>query len=158
VLARYKRCLRKHYDWQTEVNYRTVKQTLELPALRSQTPETCYLELTWMILSEWLLKLMNVRALHQAGVDPRRASPAQTRDVVRRCLRNERPCRRTRRSLASVLPTCQLDNYKRRGSKASRNYPRKKTQRPPGPPNFKSPTKQQLQAATRLRPLTIQLE
>lgn len=144
--------------WGIEVNYRTIKQTLELPALRSQTPETCYLELIWMILSEWLLKLMNVRALHQAGVDPRRASPAQTRDAVRRCMRNERPCRRTRRPLARVLTTCQLDNYQRSGSKASRNYPRKKTQRPPSPPNFKSPNKQQLQAAQRQMPLTIQLK
>lgn len=144
--------------WGIEVNYRTLKQTLELPALRSQTPETCYLELTWMILSEWLLKLMNVRALHQTGVDPLRGSPAQTRDVVRRCLRNERPCRRTRRSLAAVLTTCQLDNYQRTRSKASRNYPRKKTQRPPGPPHFKSPSQQQLQAAARLTPLTIQLK
>jgi len=144
--------------WGIEVNYRTLKQTLELPALQSQTPETCYLELSWMILSEWLWKLLNVRALHRAGVDSRRASPAQTRDAVRRCLRNERPCRRTRRSLASMLTTCQLDNYQRRSSKASRNYPRKKTQRPPGPPIFKSPTKQQLQAATRLTPITIQLK
>lgn len=144
--------------WGIEVNYRTLKQTLEFPALRSQTPDTCYLELTWMILSEWLLKLMNVRALHQAGVDPRRGSPAQTRDAVRRCLRNERPCRRTRCSLRHVLAACQLDNYQRRGSKASRNYPRKKKQRPPGPPILQSPTQQQLQAAKQLTPLTIQLK
>ena len=110
-----------------------------------------------MILSEWLLKLMNVRALHQAGIDARRASPAQTRNAVRRCLRNERPCRRTRRSLARVLATCQLDNYQRQGSKASRNYPRKKKQRPPGPPILQSPTKQQLQAAKRQTPLTIHI-
>jgi hypothetical protein len=144
--------------WGIEINYRTLKQTLELPALRSQTPETCYLELTWMILSVWLLKLMNVRALHQAGVDPCRASPAQTRNVIRRCLRNEPPCRRTRRSLARVLTTCQLDYYQRTKSKASRNYPRKKKQRPPGPPILQSPTKQQLQAAKQVTPLIIQLE
>jgi hypothetical protein len=143
--------------WGIEINYRTLKQTLEFPALRSQTPDTCYLELTWMILSEWLLKLMNVRALHRAGVDARRASPAQTRNAIRRCLRNERPCRRTRRSLARVLTTCQLDNYQRQGSKASRNYPRKKKQRPPGPPIFQSPTKQQLQAAKQQTPLTISI-
>ncbi len=144
--------------WGIEVNYRTLKQTLEFPALRSQTPDTCYLELTWMILSAWLLKLLNVRALHPAGVDLRRASPAQTRDAIRRCLRNEPPCRRTRRSLARVLTTCQLDRYERLGGKASRNYPRKKKQRPPSPPMLQSPTRQQLQAAKQLTPLTIQLK
>jgi DDE family transposase len=144
--------------WGIEVNYRTLKQTLEFPALRSQTPDTCYLELTWMILSEWLLKLLNVRALARAGVDPRCASPAQTRNAVRRCLHNEPPCRRTRRSLARALTTCQLDRYQRASSKASRDYPRKKKQRPPGPPILQPPTKQQLQAAKQLIPLTIQLK
>jgi hypothetical protein len=143
--------------WGIEVNYRTLKQTMELPALRSQTPETCYLELTWAILSQWLLKLMNVRALHQAGIDPRRASPAQTRDVIRRCLKGERPCRRTRSPLGIVLATCQLDQYIRTRSKGSRDYPRKKRQRPPGPPKLKVPDEQQLQAAQRLTPLTIHL-
>jgi hypothetical protein len=143
--------------WGIEVNYRTLKPTLELHTLRSQTPETCYLELAWMILSQWLLKLMNVRALEQVGIDPRRVSPAQTRDALRRCLRNEPPCRRTRRSLARVLTACRLDGYQRKGSKASRNYPRKKKHRPPGPPILQPPTKQQLQAAKQLIPLTIQL-
>lgn len=144
--------------WGIEVNYRTLKQTLEFPTLRSHTPDTCYLELTWMILSEWLLKLLNVRALNSGGVDPLRASPAQTRDAVRRCLRNEPPCRHTRRALPRVLTTCQLDNYQRRRSKASRNYPRKKKQRPPSPPILQSPSPQQLQAAKRLTPLTIKLQ
>jgi hypothetical protein len=144
--------------WGIEVNYRTLKQTLEFPTLRSHTPDTCYLELTWMILSEWLLKLLNVRALNSGGVDPLRASPAQARDAVRRCLRNEPPCRRTRRALPRVLTTCQLDNYQRRRSKASRNYPRKKKQRPPSPPILQSPSPQQLQAAKRLTPLTIKLQ
>ena len=144
--------------WGIEINYRTLKQTLEFPVLRSQTPDTCYLELTWLILSQWLLKLMNVRALQQAGVDPRRASPAQTRDVIRRCLKGERPCRRTRRSLRSLLATCQLDSYQRTCSKASRNYPRKKKHKPPGPPQLKLPDEKQIQAAQRVTPLTIQLK
>ena len=144
--------------WGIEVNYRTIKQTLEFPALRSQTPDTCYLELTWLLLSQWLLKLINARALHDRGVDPRRASPAQTRDVIRRCLKGERPCRRTCHSLRSLLGTCQLDHYTRTRSKASRNYPRKKKRQPPGPPQLKLPDQKQLQAAQRVTPLTIQLE
>jgi hypothetical protein len=144
--------------WGIEVNYRTLKQTLEFTTLRSQTPETCYLELTWLILSQWLLKLINVRALHEVGVDPHCASPAKTRDVIRRCLKGERPCRRSRRSLRSLLGTCRLDQYARTRSKASRNYPRKKIQRPPGPPQLKLPDEKQLQAAQRLTPLIIQLK
>ncbi len=144
--------------WGIEVHYRTTKQTLEFPALRSQTPATCYLELTWIMLGVWLLKLLNVRALVQAGVDPRRSSPAQTRNAVRRCLKGEPPCHRSRRSLCTMLARCQQDNYVRKRSKASRNYPRKKQQRPPGPPNLKLPEEKQLQAAKRLTPLVIRIQ
>lgn len=143
--------------WGIEVHYRTTKQTLEFPELRSQTPATCYLELTWTLIGGWLLKLMNARALAQAGIDPRRSSPAQTRNVVRRCLKGQPPCHRSRRSLRTLLVSCQQDNYARRQSKASRNYPHKKRHKPPEPPNLKLPDEKQLQAAKQLTPLFIRI-
>jgi hypothetical protein len=143
--------------WGIEVHYRTLKQTLEFFALRSQTPATCYLELTWHILGAWLLQLLNVRAVVQVGCDPRQASAAQTRNAVRRCLRGEPACRRSRRSLCRVLAACRQDNYVRRRSKASRDYPRKKQHQPPGPPHLKLPAPKQLQAAKQLTPLALRI-
>lgn len=141
--------------WGIEVFYRTTKQTLARHTLRSRTPENCYLELTWAILGVWLLQLMTVRQLVGAGHDPRAASPARARRLVRRVLRHEQPSRGTRRTLCRLLADCRQDRYERRGAKASRNYPRKKRHQPPGPPIIKPPTAKQIQTAKGLTPLTI---
>jgi hypothetical protein len=142
--------------WGIEVSvYRTIKQTMEFDALRSGLPENCYLELTWALMATWILQLMNVKALTQAGHDSREASPAKARNAVRRCLRNQRPCSHTRRCLATVLTRCCQDSYQRKRPKNSRNYPRKKHQRPPGPPKFKSPTEKQHETKTRLTPIML---
>ena len=143
--------------WGIEVHYRTTKQTLEFAALRSQTPETCYLELTWILLGVWLLKLMNARAVVRSRCDPSCCSPAQTRDAVRRCLRGEPPCRHGRRSLCKTLRSCRRDEYVRKRRKSSRNYPRKKQSKPPGPPKLKLPDKRQLLAAQQLKPLVLRI-
>ena len=141
--------------WGIEVFYRTTKQTLERHTLRSRTPENCYLELTWTVLGVWLLQLMTVRQFVGAGHDPREASPAQARTLVRRVLRHEKPSHRTRRALCRLLADCRQDRYVRKGTKASRNYPRKKRHQPPGPPIIKSPTEKQIQTAKQLTPITL---
>jgi len=141
--------------WGIEVFYRTTKQTMERHTLRSRTPENCYLELTWAVLGVWLLELMTIRQLVGTGHDPREASPAQARTLVRRVMRNEKPCRRTRRAFCRLLVDCRQDGYVREGPKASRNYPRKKRQKPPEPPIIKPPTEKQIQTAKRLTPITI---
>lgn len=141
--------------WGIEVGFRTVKQTLEHHTLRSRTPETCYLEITWALLGVWLLQLLAASHVTAAGGAPREASPAQARNVVRRVLRNQRPCCRTRRSLPHVLAHCRRDPYRRRRPKTSRNYPRKKRHHPPGEPHIKPPTAAQLHKAQRLTPLML---
>jgi len=141
--------------WGIEVFYRTAKQTLERPSLRSRTPINCYLELTWIVLGVWLLKLMTLRQVAAAGHDPRTVSCAQARTAVRRVLRDQRPCHRTRCALPQVLAACRIDTYARKRPKASRNYPRKKHQRPPGPPIIKLPSEKERQAAKHLTPIAI---
>lgn len=141
--------------WGIEVQYRTVKQTMEHHVMKSRTPENCYQEMTWTMLGVWLLELMAVRQVVGAGHDPRDISPANARKTVRRVMRNARPCNRTRRTLQQVLARCLKDTYVRQGPKASRNYPRKKHQEPPGPPKFKMPTEKQLQQAKQLIPITL---
>lgn len=141
--------------WGIEVFYRTTKQIMERHTLRSRIPENCYLELTWAVLGVWLLELLTVRQLIRGGHDPREVSPARARAVVRRVLRNEKPCRRTRRSFHRVLADCRHDRYVRKRPKASRNYPRKKRHQPPGPPKIKPPSEKQLQLAKQLTPITI---
>lgn len=142
--------------WGVEVLYRTAKQTMEHHTMCSRTPENCYLEMTWAFLGVWLLKLISVMQIAAAGSDPLSVSPAQTRNAVRRTMRGDRPCARSRRSLARVLAGCQIDTYTRRRPKTSRNYPRKKQHQPPGPPKIKPPNSTQLRKAKQLTPLKIQ--
>jgi hypothetical protein len=141
--------------WGIEVHFRTIKQTMQHHVLRSRTPENCYLEMTWAVLGIWLLELMAVGKLIDAAHDPSEISPALVRTAVRRVMRNERPCQRTRRSLDRVLASCRKDNYTRRGSKASRNYPRKKHTKPPSPPKIKLPSPKQLELAKQLTPTKL---
>lgn len=143
--------------WGIEVQFRTLKQTLEHHTVRSRTPQNCYLETAWAYLGVWLLELMTLNEIIQAGGDPQKRSPAQARNAIRRSIRNASPQRRCRTPLLTVLASCQTDSYQRRGPKASRSYPRKKQHKPPGPPNIKLPTQQQLQKAKQLTPITLRI-
>jgi Transposase DDE domain len=140
--------------WGEEVFYRTAKQTFEFHTLRSRTPQNCYQELTWAMLGIWLLGLLTLDELQAAGHAPSDWSPAASRNVVRRVLRGDRPAGRSRQGLSSALRRCVKDRYLRLGATASRNYPRKKRHKPPGPPHIDMATAQQRQRAQHLTPLT----
>lgn len=142
-----------HARWGVEVFYRDTKQTLGHAGVLSRTPQNSYLEMTWAILSAWVLKLMTVRKLVAMGLKPQKISVAKARDTVRRALRNGSLSHG--RSLSEALAGCSTDNYLRKRPKASRNYPRKKRHKPPQPPRIKSATRVQRELAQQLTPLTI---
>jgi hypothetical protein len=139
--------------WPIEVHYRTMKQTLEHHTMHSRTPDTCYLEATWAFLGVWLLQLMAACKVVASGADPRCISPAQARNTVRRVMRSQPPGKRPHHTLSSVLAGCRVDSYSRQRPKSSRDYPRKKQHKPPGPPIIKPPNATQLRKAKQLTPL-----
>lgn len=141
--------------WGVEVEYRTLKQTLEHHTLHSRTPETCYLELAWYVFGMWLLQLLTAREVRAAGGDTRRISSAGARNCVRRAMRNHRPRASSRCTLREALGSSVVDAYQRRGNKASRGYPRQKRHQPPNPPIIKPPTALQLRKAQQLTPLEL---
>ena len=129
--------------WGIEVFYRSCKQTLERRKLLSRTPSTCLAEAQWTLLGIWLLGLLTMSELVPQGIDPLAISFAKARDAVRRAMRRASSSRRTRRgfrSLRQELARATKDQYQRRYPKNARNYPRKKREQPPGPPNIKSAT------------------
>jgi hypothetical protein len=137
--------------WGIEVGYRSYKQTLDRRTLLSRTPATCLLEAQWTMLGLWLLGLLCV-SRQPPESEPRRWSPAQARDAVRRAVRfSGRRKDRRRVSLDAALARARHDGYKRRRSKTARSYPRKKRERPPGPPKLKPATPHQVRLAARLR-------
>jgi hypothetical protein len=141
--------------WGVEVQFRTVKQTMQHHTMHSRTPETCYLEMTWAYLGVWLLELITARRVVQSGGDPRRISPAAARNTVRRVLRSQCPDSRTRRGVFASLANCRLDEYRRTSSKASRNYPRKKRHKPPDPPTIKPFNERQLKKLQQITPIVM---
>lgn len=141
--------------WGIEVGYRSYKQTLDRRTLLGRTPATCVAEAQWTMLGLWLLGLLCVSRQSARHEEPRRWSPAKARDAVRRAVRSSTPSQRRRRSrhagLDAALRRARHDAYVRRRSKTARNYPRKKKEKPPGPPKIKPATSRQLLKAKQLR-------
>lgn len=141
--------------WGEEVFFRSMKQTLARRTLKSRTAATCRVECQWTVLGVWLLGLLTVPRLVATRSHPRAWSVARSRDLVRQALRNERPRRGPRRPLRVSLAQAVIDTYRRRGDKTARNYPRKKQERPPGPPRIEPPRPMELERARRLVPHVI---
>lgn len=137
--------------WGEEVFYRSYKQTMDRRTLLSRRGGTCLAEVHWTLLGLWLLGLMTVRRLIESGQDPLGLSVARARDAVRGALRRRRP-RRGPRGLEAQWRRSVKDRYARRTSKAARNYPRKKRERPPRPPKIQTATEAEVQRAKNLPP------
>jgi hypothetical protein len=142
--------------WGEEVFFRSYKQTLARRKLLSRTPATCLAESQWTLLGLWLLGLMSVSAIAARGGDPKAWSVAASRDLVRQALRDERPRQRGRQPLRELLARALKDSYRRTGAKAARNYPRKKKEKPPGPPRIESAKPAEIKRAARLEPQKIE--
>jgi len=142
--------------WGVEVFYRSYKQTLDRRAVKSRTPATAWAEVAATMWGLWLLGLLSARRLIARRVDPLEWSVAKARDAVRRAMRAPRTARhpgrrRSPHSLDHALAYARRDRYVRRGPKAARNYPRKKQERPPGPPKLQTATQHQIRVANRLK-------
>ena len=150
---------RKLYQlrWGEEVFYRSYKQTLQRRKLLSRTPATCLVESQWTLLGLWLLGLMTLARILAKRGNPKRWSVAASRDLVRQALRNERPRRAPRQPLGDSLAEALLDEYQRTSDKTARNYPRKKREKPPGPPKIKTAQRLEIKRASRLEPSSIVL-
>ena len=135
--------------WGIEVFYRSYKQTLSRRRLLSRTPATCLAECSWTMLGLWLLSLLTVTGIVAKGLDPLSWSVALARNAVRRAMRVSLRGRGGR--LLRDLEAAVKDRYVRRGPKAARDYPRKKREKPPGPPKIQSASPKEIQTAKRLR-------
>lgn len=137
--------------WGVEVFFRSLKQTLEKRRMLSRTPEAAKCELTWAVLGLWLLGQMTAGEILAHGGDPLRWSAAKARDRVRRSMRRALTRGRQDRSLARDLARAVKDGYRRGGSKKARDWPHKKTEKPPGEPKIQSATAGQRRTAKRVK-------
>lgn len=132
--------------WGIELFYRHLKQTFGRRKLRSTSAENAVLELNWSLAGLWAMALYALAQFQRAGLPLRRLSIAKTLRAFRRMLRDylHPPIRHD--SLRRRLLRALIDPYERT-DKASRNYPRKKQERPPGPPRIVIATRTQRLAA-----------
>jgi hypothetical protein len=136
--------------WGIEVFYRHLKQTFQRRKLRSGKAEHARLEMEWSMAGLWAMALHSLVQLRRVGVPPRRLSVAKMLRAFRRVLRDYRhPLERTQ-SLCQQLGRALIDPYDRR-CKTSRDYPRKKQERPPGPPRITKASPTQIQLAAILQ-------
>ena len=136
--------------WGIEVFYRHFKQTFERRKLRSKSAENAQVEAEWSLLGLWAMGLHAQSVLAPEGIPTRRISVAGVLRAYRRPMREYRSRPDPGESLTELLLKAVIDDYER-GSKASRDYPRKKQEAPPGPPKVFRATKKQILLAKQIK-------
>ncbi|MBE3097354.1 MAG: IS4 family transposase [Planctomycetes bacterium] len=135
--------------WGVEVFYRSLKQTLARRKMHSEAPRQAWCELSWAVMGLWGLSLMSVRQIVAAGGDPLALSVATALRQVRLAIRHG-PRSPKARILLGHLHAAVKDSYVRRTSKKARDWPHKKTDKPPGLPKIQIATQEQLSQAKAL--------
>jgi hypothetical protein len=136
--------------WGIEVFYRHFKQTFERRKLRSKSADNAQVEAEWSLLGLWAMGLHAQSVLAPAGVPTRRISVAGVLRAYRRPMREYKSRPDPGESLTELLRSAVVDNYKR-GSKASRDYPRKKHEQSIGPPKLLRATQKQIILAQQIK-------
>lgn len=136
--------------WGIEVFYRHLKQTYNRRKLRSLTAENARVEMQWAIAGLWAMALYALVELQAAGIAPSRLSMAGTLRAFRRLLRDYRHPRERGSRLHERLQKAVIDSYQRK-NKTSRDYPRKKKEKPPGKPCLTQATPFQIRQAKTLK-------
>lgn len=125
--------------WGVETDYRALKQTLDRRRILAETPAVGALELAGNILA---LALLLFQAAVAQGARVSRMSVAALLRTLRRALE----CTRWRQSsnwFVAALRAALRDDYHRRRSKRARDWPHKKKDPPPRPPNLRTPTRRE---------------
>ena len=145
--------------WGIELFFRTFKQTFGCRKLRSRSEENAELELDWSLLGLWCICLLGQRELNASGQAPDRLSPAAAIKAFQSMLRDYRVRPESAEdNLWSKLRLALLDDYERRSSKTSRNYPRKKKRDRIRPPKITRATREQINAAAELKQQETELQ
>jgi DDE family transposase len=136
--------------WGIELLYRHFKQTFERRKLRSHSADNAGLEAVWSLLGLWAMSLHAQVGLAPVGVPARRVSVAKLLRAYRRSLREYKSHPDPGESLSELLKEAVIDPYQRK-DKSSRDYPRKKHGQATGAPEIRHATKDQINAARKIR-------
>jgi len=132
------------YRWRVELFFRHFKQTYGRAKLRSHKAEHAACEAEWSLLGLWTM-LLHTR-LQLPEEDQGRVSVARVLRAFAHSIDYYRWRPEPGESLNELLAQALIDPYRRR-DKTSRNYPRKKYERPAGAPRIVQATHSQRQRA-----------
>lgn len=135
--------------WKVELFFRSFKQTMAKRQLLCRAPRQTRWELSWAVMGLWLLGLAAMEVRLSSGRNPSRLSVAGALDAVDQAQQEDWRAG-PRDPLRKAWRQAGLDPYRRRGSKASHRYPRKKRERPPGRPKLRQATPQEVLLAKEL--------
>jgi hypothetical protein len=136
--------------WGVELFYRHLKQTFERRKLRSHSADNAMLEAQWSLIGLWAMALHAQYELQLQKIPPERLSIARTLKAYRTMMNEYKSAPDKGQDLRSQLKRAVRDTYKRK-SKASRNYPRKKQEKPIGPPQITLANQQQIKKAREIK-------
>jgi Transposase DDE domain len=132
--------------WRLEVHYRHFKQTYAKRKLRSHNSENARVELDWSLLGLSAMLLYTLVEIRKTGADPEKLSCAaawrEIRNTMNDYLHVAQPGERLRQRLQAAV----TDDYLRR-DKTSRDYCRKKKEKPAGAPIITNATAAQIKRA-----------
>jgi hypothetical protein len=137
--------------WGAEIFYRTFKRTMDLAKLKSRAGQRAAMELEWALIACCLVGLLGTQALHQAGQDLRRVSPAGLVHACRHALFHGQTMRLGRQGdrFHEMLSRALRDVYVRNSSKRSRHRP--VTKNTPKTHHLKPPNRRRATPQERLR-------
>jgi hypothetical protein len=136
--------------WGIEVFFRSFKQTFGRRKLRSNSPDNGLLELDWSLVGLWTVYLLAVAEAIEQNESPHRVSVAGALSAIRSVMRDYRCRPDPGGDLASLLGKAFIDSYVRKSLKTSRNYPRKKNEKPAGKPVILAASREQVTCAKQL--------
>jgi hypothetical protein len=132
------------YRWRIELFFRHFKQTFGRAKLRSHKGEHAECEAEWSLLGLWTM-LLHAR-LQLPEKDRGRVSVARVLRAFAHAITYWRWPPEPGESLPQLLTEALVDPYRRR-NKTSRDYPRKKYERPAGAPRIQKASHTQRQRA-----------
>lgn len=132
------------YRWRVELFFRHFKQTFGRAKMRSHKGEHAECEAEWSLLGLWTM-LLHAR-LQLPEKDQGRLSVARVLRTFAQALDHYKWRPEPGESLSELLSRAVVDSYRRR-DKTSRDYPRKKYEKPAGAPRILKATRTQRQEA-----------
>lgn len=121
--------------WGIEEHFRTIKQTYGRRELKSRTPESVELELTWSLLGLWVVQLMASKSQLDRDVLPEQSSAAASLKVVRDMLALWCVTPEENNSLDNRMERAVVTRYKSKNKEARHKPVKRKKDRPSaGPP------------------------